>query len=98
MAQRLVRAGGVVLLDVARDEPAELGRRFVLADPHALALEAAEPPLHDHVVSTAGLDVYASEHGLDALLADLDRFGFGHTGRTLIFFMRPVRHWRLWAL
>lgn len=62
VAERLMRAGAAVLLDVARDESAELGWRLVLADPHALALEAAEPPLHDHAVGPAGLAVHAMEH------------------------------------
>lgn len=44
----MVRAGAVVLLDVTRDEPAELGRRPVLA------LEVAETPLYDHVVGPVG--------------------------------------------
>ena len=66
MARRLVRAGGVVLLDVVRDEPAELCRRLVLADPHALTLETAEPLLHNHVVGPAGLAVHALGQGLRA--------------------------------
>ena len=49
----------VVLLDVRGDEPPELRGRPALAYPHALRLEAAEPPLHDHVVDPAGLSVHA---------------------------------------
>ena len=60
--ERLVPPRVVVLLHVARDEPPELGGRLVLVGPQALALEAAEPPLHDHVVDPAGLAVHALEH------------------------------------
>lgn len=93
-----MRAGGVILLDVVRDEPAELCRRLVLADPHALALEAAEPFLHDHVVDSAALPSMLWSMWLDVLLAGLDGLGFGHTGRTLIFFMRPATCRRLLGL
>ena len=49
-----MRAGVVVLLDVGGDEPSELGGGLVLAYPHALGLEAAEPSLDDDVVDPAG--------------------------------------------
>ena len=52
----------VVLLDVRGDEPPELRGRPVLAYPHALGLEAAEPSLHDHVVHPPGLAVHALQH------------------------------------
>ena len=58
-AERLVAPRVVVLLHVARDEPSELGGSLVLAYPHALGLEAAEPPLDDDVVDPAGLAVHA---------------------------------------
>ena len=57
-----MRAGVVVLLDVGGDEPPELGGGLVLAYPHALRLEAAEPPLDDDVVDPAGLAVHALQH------------------------------------
>ena len=59
VAERLVRPCVVVLVDVGGDEPPELGGRPALAYPHALRLEAAEPPLDDDVVDPAGLSVHA---------------------------------------
>ena len=50
VTERLVPAGVVLLLDVARDEPSELHGGLVLACPQALALEVPEPPFDDHAV------------------------------------------------
>ena len=63
-----------------------------------LAFEPPEEALHDRVVDPARFSVHALEHVVDALLAGLDRLGFGRTGRTLIFFMRPATRRRLLGL
>ena len=68
------------------------------AIPIISVLEPPEEALHDYVVDSTALPSMLWSMWLDVLLAGLDGLGFGHTGRTLIFFMRPATCRRLLGL